>query len=145
MGYPIAGWFRRENPNLEMDDDWGQPYFRKPPFRVGMVGKTRDNWIFKWLSCFLSPTTRVDQGNILRASWKGLFVNQLTSGGPHHPVGMVGITLRQNIVVSIGICRGFHWDWRFDSGIFMHDQTQSSHDSLRRDQEVYRDSLLYQS
>ena len=31
-GTPIAGWFIKENPNLEMDDDWGYPYFRKPPY-----------------------------------------------------------------------------------------------------------------
>ena len=28
-GPPIAGWFIRENP-MNMDDDWGYPYFRKP-------------------------------------------------------------------------------------------------------------------
>ena len=27
----FAGWFMRENP-IEMDDDWGYPYFRKPPY-----------------------------------------------------------------------------------------------------------------
>ena len=32
---PTAGWFMMENPwksNLEMDGDWGYPYFRKPPY-----------------------------------------------------------------------------------------------------------------
>ena len=30
-GTQIAGWFfLRENP-IEMDDDWGYPYFGKPP------------------------------------------------------------------------------------------------------------------
>ena len=28
MGYPIAGWFTMEHP-IEMDDDWGYPYFGK--------------------------------------------------------------------------------------------------------------------
>ena len=25
------GWFMIEKSHLEMDDDWGYPYFRKPP------------------------------------------------------------------------------------------------------------------
>ena len=29
-GTPLAGWFIRKNP-IKMDDDWGYPYFRKPP------------------------------------------------------------------------------------------------------------------
>ena len=29
-GFPIAGWFIREHP-IQMDYDWGYPYFRKPP------------------------------------------------------------------------------------------------------------------
>ena len=30
MGVPPNGWFIRDNP-IKMDDDWGYPYFRKPP------------------------------------------------------------------------------------------------------------------
>ena len=31
-GYPfIAGWFCKGKSHLEMDDDWGYAYFRKPP------------------------------------------------------------------------------------------------------------------
>ena len=37
MVLPQNGWFIRESPYLEMDDDWGYPYFRKPPNRVGPV------------------------------------------------------------------------------------------------------------
>ena len=37
-GSPIAGWFIIKHP-IEMDDDWGYPHFRKPPYgnNVGMV------------------------------------------------------------------------------------------------------------
>ena len=35
--HPIAGWFIVENPILKWDNDWGYPYFRKPP----NVKKTR--------------------------------------------------------------------------------------------------------
>ena len=31
IGIPQNRWFIMENP-IEMDDDWGYPYFRKPPF-----------------------------------------------------------------------------------------------------------------
>ena len=31
MGVPQHGWFMRKNP-MKTDDDWGHPYFRKPPF-----------------------------------------------------------------------------------------------------------------
>ena len=32
-GTPIAGWiFYKGKSQSEMDDDWGYPYFRKPPF-----------------------------------------------------------------------------------------------------------------
>ena len=30
MGIPLNAWFIRENP-IQTDDDWGYPYFRKPP------------------------------------------------------------------------------------------------------------------
>ena len=33
MGVPkFAGWIFIENPHREVDDDWGYPYFRKPPY-----------------------------------------------------------------------------------------------------------------
>ena len=32
MGVPQSGWFMREHP-IKMDDDWGYPHFRKPPYR----------------------------------------------------------------------------------------------------------------
>ena len=31
-GYPKDGWFIIWKIHLEMDDDWGYPYFRKPPY-----------------------------------------------------------------------------------------------------------------
>ena len=31
MGDLQNGWFTRENPT-KMDDNWGYPYFRKPPY-----------------------------------------------------------------------------------------------------------------
>ena len=31
MGICNNGWFIRENP-IKMDDDWGYPYLRKPPY-----------------------------------------------------------------------------------------------------------------
>ena len=40
MGVPPIGWFIRENP-IKMDDDWGYPYFRKPPY---MYLYTTYNW-----------------------------------------------------------------------------------------------------
>ena len=30
MGVPQNSWVRKENP-MKADDDWGYPYFRKPP------------------------------------------------------------------------------------------------------------------
>ena len=33
MGDPQNGWFIREHP-IKMDDNWGYPYFRKPPQRI---------------------------------------------------------------------------------------------------------------
>ena len=35
-GTPIAGWFIRENP-IKMDEDWGYPHFRKPPYGCDML------------------------------------------------------------------------------------------------------------
>ena len=33
MGVPPAGWvFDKGKSQSEMDDDWGYPYFRKPPY-----------------------------------------------------------------------------------------------------------------
>ena len=32
MGVSQNGWFIMENPHLEMDENWGYPYFRKPPY-----------------------------------------------------------------------------------------------------------------
>ena len=31
MGVSQTGWFIRQN-LIKMDDDWGYPYFRKPPY-----------------------------------------------------------------------------------------------------------------
>ena len=31
MGVPQNGWFPKDNP-IKMDDDWGYPQFRKPPY-----------------------------------------------------------------------------------------------------------------
>ena len=36
-GTPIAGWFVREIP-AKMDENWGYPYFRTPPFMRFYVG-----------------------------------------------------------------------------------------------------------
>ena len=32
IGVPKNGWFMMEKSHLEMDDDWGCPHFRKPPY-----------------------------------------------------------------------------------------------------------------
>ena len=39
MGNPkLAGWFTIwKIPSFEMDDDWGYPYFRKPPYSSDIV------------------------------------------------------------------------------------------------------------
>ena len=31
MGVPTNGWFERENPHLEIDDDWGVSPFMETP------------------------------------------------------------------------------------------------------------------
>ena len=33
LGVPPNGWFMRENP-IKLDDDWGYPHFRKPPYYI---------------------------------------------------------------------------------------------------------------
>ena len=38
------GWFIMENP-MNMDDDWGYPYFRTPPYGDG-VGTCLISWNF---------------------------------------------------------------------------------------------------
>ena len=50
MGIPKNGWFIRD---LEMDDDWGYPYFRKPPYMC---------WVVSTLVslCFNSSVTFLD-------------------------------------------------------------------------------------
>ena len=45
MGVPQAGWmvdFHGKIPAFEMDDDWGYPYFRKPPYGNILIGKMWD-------------------------------------------------------------------------------------------------------
>ena len=42
---PITGWFvSGKIPSFELDDDWGYPYFRKPPY---------DCWDGYWLFSLL--------------------------------------------------------------------------------------------
>ena len=36
IGLPQNGWFTMEN-SIKVDDDWGYPYFRKPPYGLLML------------------------------------------------------------------------------------------------------------
>ena len=47
-------WFIRKNPNLEMDDDWGYPYFRKPPIQGSRcLGSILRSWTMDASCCVL--------------------------------------------------------------------------------------------
>ena len=43
MGVPSNGWLVRENP-MKMDDDWGYPYFRKPPYSKFYLNNNTSIW-----------------------------------------------------------------------------------------------------
>ena len=47
MRYPIhpnTGWFLLGKSHLEMDDDWGYPYFREPPLGSQIYFLSADSW-----------------------------------------------------------------------------------------------------
>jgi hypothetical protein len=64
MGYPIAGWFTMEHP-IEMDDDWGYPYFGKPPYSdTGFI-----RYLMYILGGFLSHGSTPQIIQVIRQLW----------------------------------------------------------------------------
>jgi hypothetical protein len=50
MGVPKNGWFIRDN-LIKMDDDWGYPFFMKPPFEYhGDLDPTSENLLLSGMS-----------------------------------------------------------------------------------------------
>ena len=58
-GYPssLDGLFHGQS-HLEMDDDWGYPYFRKPPHECLILG----GWDYSLLTRLQSPDVEVQRG-----------------------------------------------------------------------------------